>query len=383
MEDSSECETEQPPSTTTPYLSLDVLLLIVECSDQATLVNWTSTNRSIRPTAEKCLWRDLQLTYNDLKLYDHFNKFHRTPDLNPPTHGGILHALDLQAWRSGILVKHLLFKIEKEEWTLEPFGFSTINDLVGKISSHLPRLESCSFEGVIYDVTPLQLSNAPALRELKLRMPDDNYYDGNGESSSDLSREYFEGWRPGDFPSLQLLFKDLQDLPYLIKLSVGKLTEWESAKLAAVLPKLRLESLEITPGRLTIDPLIILFKVLARQCEEYTYNNGGTRMHRQSREKFFPLTMKSLILNDSSTKLLPTALLLQVISEWRNLVYLHVTQLRINHPRDISQHVDQLLSMPAFKVFQIGRVCNINLQPDDSLLNTVLVVLCQRHGDKR
>lgn len=370
-----------------PWLSFDILIEIVKQSDQATLVSWTTTCRFLGFTAEKYLWSTLQVKYRDLELYGAHvfadcgasrYRPHLVPS-NWPAHDGVVHSLAQDsptqgpASRSRHYIKDLSCKLQNPSEPLEPF---MLDNAIASFISRLPHLESCRFEGVVYDSTLEILAHIPTIQTLEIRTDSGHglTYTMPAEQNADpvvpgMHRMQFANqtvfsrstvnnhvgnnvpvWTyPTGWPLVDLDFAPLAQFSMLRKLHIGQLRRTESICLSDMLPGLQLESLELTAANPAFEsvqlrnnsPFLMLFLHIS------TPTNGPRR--------YLPLTLKSLVLNDAHHRANPLSAssLLGVIRPCRKLAHLHVSHLWVSVESAQARFMDEFNAIPSLKTIVI------------------------------
>lgn len=234
------------PSTwsTTP---MDIIFLIIEASDRATQIKWSSTCQVFYNYTCPRIWSDLRISCSDIDGYAGYPELWSWP-------GGIerygkIHFMAEHASRESKLtrmnscIRTLIVDIRPNQ-TQALSDQAVVSQLsldfvIPTLLPLLPNLTACVFDGALYCKTLSQLVKVSTLKRLELRA--DDWYLQQGDSDPDESHSWV--WRR--WFDLSLNFKVLANLQSLQSLKIGRLHHEEAKGLAKVVAKLRLIDLEI------------------------------------------------------------------------------------------------------------------------------------------
>ncbi len=280
----------------------DVMFLIIEASDRATQICWSSTRRVYYNYLCPRMWSHLNISPSDIDGYAGNPELWWWPGLTE-RHGKI-HFMAKHASRKNKLARigsyieslrvdvrgdltHALYNQPAASQLSLEIALPTLLPL-------LPKIISCVFDGALYRETLSQLVRITNLKRLELRA--DDWYLQQG-SYLDESRTWI--WRR--WSDLVLDFRVLANLKSLQSLKVGRLQHHEARGLAEGVARLPLIDLEIhsspwvkdedprhslAGGKTYDSPLVFFFYSLTHR---YDSNLSPTGL---------PPTIETLILRD-------------------------------------------------------------------------------------
>lgn len=290
------------PSTwsTTP---LDIMFLIIEASDRATQIKWSSTCQVFYNYTCPRIWSDLEVSCSDIDGYLGDPELWSWP--SRIERYGKIHFMAKHASRESKLarmnscIQTLIVDIRPNQ-TQALCDQAAVSQLsldlaIPTLLPLLPNLTACVFDGSVYCKTLSQLVKVSTLKRLELRA--DDWYLQQGDPDPDESRSWV--WRR--WVDLPLKFRVLANLQNLQSLRIGRLHHEEAKGLAEVVANSRLINLEIRSspwvsdddlrrvpaGRQWFDsPLMFFFYFLGRR-------HGPGLL-----PKALPSTLETLILRD-------------------------------------------------------------------------------------
>ena len=281
----------------------DIIYLIIEASDRATRVNWSSTCRVFYNYSCPRIWSDLEISSFDVDGYAGNPELWWWP-------GGIerigkIHFIAKYASREsklarmGACIQSLVVDVRGDQphaRCSQPAASQlSLEIAIPTLLPLLPNVTTCVFDGALYRETLSQLVGVPNLKRLELRA--DDWYLQQGCSYLDDSHSWV--WRR--WSDLILDFRILANLRNLQSLKIGRLQHHEARGLAEGVAKLRLINLEIhcspwvrdedprhylTGGQTYDSPLMLLFYSLVRRCGPSLLPSA------------LPSTLETLILRD-------------------------------------------------------------------------------------
>ncbi|KAL9068047.1 MAG: hypothetical protein Q9161_006492 [Pseudevernia consocians] len=225
----------------------DIIFLIIEASDRATQISWSSTRRVFYNYLCPRIWSHLEISPFDIDGYAGNPELWWWPGLKE-RHGKIhfmaKHASrENELARMGSYIESLLVDVRSDLTPTLPnqpaASQLSLEIAIPKLLPLLPNLTSCVFDGALYRETLSQLVHISALKRLELRA--DDWYLQQGCSYLDESRSWV--WRR--WSDLVLDFRVLANLKSLQSLKVGRLQHHEARGLAEGVARLRLVNLEI------------------------------------------------------------------------------------------------------------------------------------------
>lgn len=281
----------------------DIIYLIIEASDRATQINWSSTCRVLYNYSCPRIWTDLEVSSFDVDGYAGNPELWWWP-------GGIerigkIHFMAQYASRGsklarmGACIRSLVVDVRGDQphaLCSQPAASQlSLEIAIPTLLLLLPNVTSCIFDGALYRETLSLLVGVTNLKRLELRA--DDWYLQQGCSYLDESHSWV--WR--QWSDLILDFRVLTNLKSLQSLKVGRLQHHEARSLAEGVAKLRLINLEIhsspwvrdedprhyLAGGQTYDsPIMLFFYSLVRRCGPSPLPSA------------LPSTLETLILRD-------------------------------------------------------------------------------------
>lgn len=282
---------------------VDIIFLIIETSDRATQIKWSSTCQVFYNYTCPRIWSELEISCFDIHGYAGNPELCSWPD-GIERHGKI-HFMAKHASRESKLarmnsrIQTLIVDVRRNQ-TPALCNQAAVLHLSLEIAMPillplLPNLTACVFDGALYGQTLIQLVKVTTLKRLELRA--DDWYLHQGDPNPNESRSWV--WRR--WFDLPVNFRVLANLKNLQSLKVGRLHHEEAKGLAKVVAKLRLIDLEVhsspwvryddrrrvPAGRQWFDsPLMFFFYFLGRR-------RGPGIL-----PKALPSTLETLILRD-------------------------------------------------------------------------------------
>ena len=225
----------------------DIIFLIIEASDRATQISWSSTRRVFYNYSCRRIWSDLHISPFDIDGYAGDPELWWWPGLTE-RHGKIYFMAKHASRKNklahmGSYIRSLVVDVRGDlAYALHnqpaPSQLS-LEIAIPTLLPLLPNLISCAFDGALYRDTLSQLVRISTLKRLELRM--DDWYLQQGCSYLDESRSWV--WRR--WSDLILDFRVLAKLKGLQSLKIGRLQHHEARGLAEGVARLRLINLEI------------------------------------------------------------------------------------------------------------------------------------------
>lgn len=284
---------------------VDIIFLIIEASDRATQIKWSSTCQVFYNYTCPRIWPDLIITCSDIQGYA------GNPELWS-WHSGIgrygkIHFMAKHASRESKLARmnsriQTLIVDTRPNQTQALCNQATVSHLsleiaIATLFPLLPNLTACVFDGALYGETLSQVVKVSTLKRLDLRA--DDWYLQHGARGPDESRSWV--WR--SWFDLHLNFRLLANLPNLQSLKVGRLHHEEARGLANAVAKLRLIDLEIHSSPwMTEEHLHPRGDRTGRQCFDsplmFFFYFSGRRPRPGRLPNALPSTLETLVLRD-------------------------------------------------------------------------------------
>lgn len=158
----------------------DIIFLIIEASDRATQISWSSIRRVFYNYLCPRIWSHLEISPFDIDGYAGNPELWWWPGLKE--HHGKIHFMAKHAGREnklapmGSYIESLLVDVRGDlTHTLrnQPAGSQmSLEIAIPKLLPLLPNLTSCVFDGALYRETLSQLVHISALKRLELRADD-------------------------------------------------------------------------------------------------------------------------------------------------------------------------------------------------------------------
>ena len=294
----------------------DIIFLIIQASDRATQIKWSSTCRVFYNYSCPRIWSDLKISSSDIDGYAGNPELWWWPggiERNGKIHFMAKHASrESKLARMSSCIQSLMVDVRRNQTHVlcnQPAASQLSLDIaIPTLLPLLPNLTTCVFDGALYRETLSQLVRVSNLKRLELRA--DDWYLQQGCSYLDESNSWV--WRR--WSDLVLDFGVLANLQSLQSLKIGRLHHGEARGLAEGVAKLQLINLEIHSGPWVSDndprrnvaatqmydsPLMFFFYLLGR-CYGPSHPPSALPSTLETlilRDRFHPFTRPELLVH--------------------------------------------------------------------------------------